>query len=91
MTAIENKQDLVIEGAYIFPEYLSDFSMEYLEHILPVFICFTEKYIRSNYETDILKYRHVAEAREYEEEMEQVYRFIKRRIHGYQNRMCKLP
>jgi len=68
MTAIENKQDLIIEGAYIFPEYLSDFSAEYLKHILSVFICFTEKYIRSNYNAGIIEYRHVAEARGYEED-----------------------
>ncbi len=68
MTAIENHQDLIIEGAYMFPEYLSDFSVDYLKHILPVFICFSEKYIRLNYMTGILKYRHVVETRGYDED-----------------------
>ena len=67
-TSIENKQDLIIEGAYIFPEYLSDFDSECLNQILPIFICFSEKYIRENYETGILKYRHAEETRIYEEE-----------------------
>lgn len=68
MTAIENKQDLIIEGAYIFPEFLKSFSENYMIHILPVFICFTEKYIRSHFLTGIIKYRHAAETRGYEED-----------------------
>ena len=68
MTAIESDQDLVMEGAYIFPEYLEDLDQNYLDHILPVYICFTENYIRANYNSGIIKYRHIAEKRGYEED-----------------------
>ncbi|MBF4692014.1 zeta toxin family protein [Fusibacter sp. Q10-2] len=84
MTAIENKQDLVIEGAYIFPEYLKDLSQDYCDHILPVFICFSESYIQANYNSGIIKYRHIAESRDYEEDRPQeVF------IHDHTNLMKK--
>lgn len=68
MTAIENEQDLLIEGCYIFPEYLNDFDEEYLARILPVFICFSEEYIREHYLTGIIQHRQVVEKRDYEED-----------------------
>lgn len=90
MTAIENRQDLIIEGAYIFPEYLSSFSENYMEHILPVFICFTEQYIRSNFSTAIIKYRHAAETRGYEEDRP-VEEFIRDHVSLMQKcEACKL-
>ncbi len=68
MTAIENGQDLIIEGAYIFPQYLEDFTDTYMKHILPVFICFSESYVKSNYADGLIKYRHVVEKRSYVED-----------------------
>jgi len=68
MTAVENKQDLIVEGAYIFPEYLIDMDSLYLDEIHPVFICFSKEYVEHNYESGIIKYRHVAEERAYEED-----------------------
>jgi len=67
-TAIENKQNLIIEGAYIFPEYLCQFEEVYSEHILPVFFAFSENYIRENFQTGIIKHRSTIEKRMYEEE-----------------------
>lgn len=47
-TAVENNQNLIIEGCYI-PEYWADsFTEEYLPSIHTFFITMSEKYIRSH-------------------------------------------
>lgn len=50
-TAIENKQNLIIEGCYIPPDYKKYFSYEYLNHIKYICIIFSKNYINSNYST----------------------------------------
>lgn len=49
-TAIENEQDLIIEGAYIPFDFKDSFTEEYLEHIRYTCIVFSQKYIESNFE-----------------------------------------
>ena len=66
--AISEKRDLLIEGAYFFPEYLSKLPQEYIKEIHPVFICFSPEYVHSNYDSGILKYRNVAKKRNYVED-----------------------
>lgn len=47
-TAIENNQNLIIEGAYIPFDYKDSFEEEYLEHIKYICIVFSKEYIRNN-------------------------------------------
>lgn len=61
-TAIENKQNLIVEGCYIPFTYNKDFTEEYLDSIKYVCLIFSESYIRNNYDT-IIKYGSVIENR----------------------------
>ena len=61
-TAIENKQDLILEGCYIPSEWKRDMDAKYLKDIRCVFIVMSEKYIRSH-ENDLIKYADVVEKR----------------------------
>ncbi len=47
-TAIENKQNMIVEGCYIPGEWQSSFSEEYLKEIRCAFIVMSEKYLREN-------------------------------------------
>lgn len=67
-TNIENKQNIIIEGCYIFPNRLSEFDKEYFKQIIPVFMGFTKKYVENHFISGILKYRSIIELREEEEE-----------------------
>ena len=48
-TAIENNQNLIVEGCYIPPDWAKDFPAEYLPHIRCRFLIMTEGYIRSHF------------------------------------------
>ena len=61
-TAIENKQNLIVEGCYIPFEWKEDFESEYLENIRYYCLIMSEAYIRNSFE-DIKKYANVIEAR----------------------------
>lgn len=67
MTAIENNQSIIVEGAYIKPEYLLEFDGEYKKHIVPIFLCFTRAYINLHFESDIIGHRSIIENRLYNE------------------------
>ena len=69
MTNIENEHNLILEGVQLLPRLVNDFPAEYLPHILPVFLFFSENYIRENYESKILKHRSAIENRSGEDEM----------------------
>ncbi len=49
-TAVENKQNLIIEGCYVPFDWKKDFDEEYLKEIRCVFLIFSESYIRSSFE-----------------------------------------
>ena len=49
-TAIENRQNLVIEGAYIPADWKKDFGGEYLKDIRYYCLVMSEKYIRKHFE-----------------------------------------
>lgn len=68
MTAIENDQDIIIEGCYILPEFIGNFDQDYLKDIIPIFIGFSEDYIKTNFESHIIKHRSIIERRDYPEE-----------------------
>lgn len=61
-TAIENGQNLIIEGCYIPFDWQKDFDGEYLCEIRYYCLVMTEKYIRNRF-SDILKYENAVERR----------------------------
>ncbi len=61
-TAIENKQNLIIEGCYIPFNWPSDFEKEYLEHIKYYCLIMSENYIKNHF-TNIKKYASIIEDR----------------------------
>lgn len=61
-TAIENKQNLIVEGCYIPFDWAADFAQEYLENIRYYCLVMSENYIRNHF-ADIKKYANVVENR----------------------------
>lgn len=61
-TAVENKQNLTVEGCYIPFNWAKDFEPDYLAEIKYCCLVMSEKYIRNNY-NDIIKYENVIEMR----------------------------
>ena len=61
-TAIENKQNLIVEGCYIPFDWQKDFEQEYPEQIKYYCLVLSENYIRNHF-TDIKKYANVIENR----------------------------
>ena len=61
-TAIENQQNLIVEGCYIPFDWEKDFEQEYLEHIRYYCLIMSEQYIRNHFD-DIKKYANVIENR----------------------------
>ncbi|MDE7326631.1 MAG: ATP-binding protein [Lachnospiraceae bacterium] len=61
-TAIENKQNLIIEGCYIPFEWSKDFERDYLENIKYYCLVMTKKYIINHF-SDIKKYANIVEKR----------------------------
>ena len=61
-TAIENQQNLIVEGCYIPFDWKKDFETDYLEQIQYYCLVMSEEYIR-NYFADIQGYANVIEKR----------------------------
>ncbi len=61
-TAIENQQNLIVEGCYIPFEWEKDFKEEYLPHIKHYCLVMSETYIKNHF-PDIVKYANVIENR----------------------------
>ena len=61
-TAIENKQNLIVEGCYIPFDWQNDFDTKHLENIKYFCLVMSEKYIRNHF-TEIKKYANVIENR----------------------------
>ena len=61
-TAIENKQNLIVEGCYIPFDWAKDFDKEYLDNIKYYCLIMSEDYIRNHFD-DIKKYANVIENR----------------------------
>ena len=61
-TAIENKQNLIVEGCYIPFDWQKDFGSNYLESIKYYCLVMSEEYIRNRF-ADIKKYANVIENR----------------------------
>ena len=61
-TAIENKQNLIVEGCYIPFDWAKDFDAEYLSEIKFICLVMSEQYIRNHFD-DIIAYANVIEER----------------------------
>lgn len=61
-TAIENKQNLIVEGCYIPFNWKKDFAKEYLDEIRYYCLVMSENYIKKHF-TDIKGYASVIEKR----------------------------
>ncbi len=61
-TAIENKQNLIVEGCYIPFDWANDFEKEYLEHIKYYCLVMSKSYIRNHF-ADIKGYANIIENR----------------------------
>ena len=66
-TAIENEQNLIVEGCYIPFDWAKEFEEEYLEKIRYYCLIFSENYIRNNF-SDIQKYANVIEKRLFDDD-----------------------
>lgn len=49
-TAVENRQNLIVEGCYIPFDWKADFDEEYLKEIRYICLCMSDKYIETNFE-----------------------------------------
>lgn len=61
-TAIENKQNLIVEGCYIPFDWQQDFEESYLSQIRYVCLCFSENYIENHF-SEIMEHGCDIEAR----------------------------
>lgn len=61
-TAIENEQELIVEGGYIPPDWRKDFDKEYLSSINFICLAMTEDYIDKHYD-DIVGHESDIESR----------------------------
>ena len=61
-TAIENKQNLIVEGCYIPFGWADDFDKEYLENIRYYCLVMSENYIMNHFD-DIKAYANIIESR----------------------------
>ena len=61
-TAIENKQNLIIEGAYIPFDWKKDFDSSYLQEIQFYCLVMTQNYIQNHF-SDIKNYANIIEKR----------------------------
>ena len=61
-TAIENNQNLLVEGCYIPFDWEKDFEIEYIENIKYYCLVMSQNYIKNHY-NDITKYASVIENR----------------------------
>ena len=85
MTTIENKQNIIIEGCYIFPNRINELNCEYAEHIIPIFMGFSKDYIENNFSSKIIRYMSALEEKESEERP--MTQFIDE--HGKYKKMCE--
>lgn len=68
MTVIENQQNLIIEGSYLLPQNILELHSYYLKDIISFYIIFSDKYIKENFESEIIAHRCEIESRIYNED-----------------------
>lgn len=78
-TVIENNQNIIIEGCYLFPYLINQLDDSYLNKIISFYIIFSKEYIEENFESKIIKYNNIIEKRLTET------RNIREFIHNHKN------
>lgn len=86
MTNIENDQDIIIEGCYLPTDQVGDFEQDYLEHIITLYIGFSEQYIKTKMQAGIIEHRSETEYKDIDDYMNQD-NFIG--LHAEQSMRCK--
>jgi putative acetyltransferase len=66
LTAIENKQNLIIEGWYLLPQKVNELEEEYRKNIISFYLGFSKSYIEKYFISKILQNRNIIETRGYE-------------------------
>ena len=66
-TAVENHQNLIVEGCYVPFDWQKDFDACYLKHIRFICLAMTSEYIKSNFK-DIIRNASEIESRKTEED-----------------------
>ena len=61
-TAVENKQNLVVEGCYIPFDFARDFAPEYLDEIRACWLIFSDTYLKTHF-SDVVAFADVIEDR----------------------------
>ena len=61
-TAIENNQNLIVEGCYVPYDYKKDFDTQYLDCIKCVFLIMSTNYLRNHFD-DVIRYENIIEKR----------------------------
>ena len=61
-TAVENKQNLIVEGCYVPYDYKKDFDTKYLDYIKCVFLIMSNNYLRNHFD-DVIRYENIIEKR----------------------------
>ena len=61
-TAVENKQNLIVEGCYIPFDWRKDFTDDYLQHIRYLCLIFSKDYLEAHFD-DVVKYGSIIESR----------------------------
>ena len=69
-TAVENEQNLIVEGCYIPLDWAKDFEEPYLSHIRCHLLIMSENYIRNHFD-DIKKHANAIEHRSNDEDFTQ--------------------
>jgi len=62
-TCVENNQNHIIEGCYLYPEKINELESEYLSHVISFYLGFSTTYIEKYFESKVLKHRSVIEQR----------------------------
>lgn len=65
MTAIENNQNLIIEGSYLLPNKILKIQKEYQENIISFYLGFSSSYIKKYFKTKIIYNQSIIELRKY--------------------------
>lgn len=66
-TAVENEQNLIVEGCYIPFDWKKSFDTDYIDHIKYCCLVMSESYIKNHFD-DIKKYSDIIEDRIYDPE-----------------------
>ena len=78
MTNIENKQNLIIEGAYLMPDKIKELENdeEYAPYIISFYMGFSETYIKKNFYSKVLANMCAIEARDEPDDKDTVELYI---------------